>query len=158
MPSRAQVVEQFGERRLIATLKSTTDNENEADVVVSTAHKAKGREWNTVELLDDFLSSRSTKEGEHDKLDPAEVRLFYVAMTRGKEAVDISPTLLAQFDIAPGPRRTGGPDVTPSRAPLSSPNQAAKTSVPAQAQGDESDTSSWWLVVLFLAAAFYFFS
>lgn len=55
-------------------------SEAEADVVVSTAHKAKGREWDSVRIADDF------QEGE-DVSDP-EAMLAYVAITRAREVLD----------------------------------------------------------------------
>lgn len=55
-------------------------SEPEADVVVSTAHKAKGREWQSVRIADDF------KESE-DVSDP-EAMLAYVAVTRAREVLD----------------------------------------------------------------------
>jgi hypothetical protein len=56
-------------------------SEAEADVVVSTAHKAKGREWPTVRLADDFPD-------EHDPGVPEQTRLAYVAVTRAQHVLD----------------------------------------------------------------------
>lgn len=159
------LVEQFGERRLIATLKNTVDNEQEADVVVSTAHKAKGREWNTVELVDDFLISRSNENGEDD-YDPAELRLFYVAMTRCKEAVNISPSVLREFGIAQGPTRPGPVEVAPSRekievkaprgrSPAYNPPSSKLQSRP---RSTSSDGFNWWWLIVALAIAYFIFA
>jgi hypothetical protein len=57
--------------------------EDQADVVVSTAHKAKGREWATVHLATDF----DGREGQTG-LEPGEWRLLYVAATRAKLGLD----------------------------------------------------------------------
>ncbi|MCK1493792.1 ATP-binding domain-containing protein [Bradyrhizobium sp. 180] len=73
-------------------LNRTVDEER-SDLTISTAHKAKGREWSTVRLMDDFLRSQPGKPT--DGFDPAEVRLFYVALTRAKEAVEVPPTVLS---------------------------------------------------------------
>jgi hypothetical protein len=54
--------------------------EDAADVVLSTAHKAKGREWDRVQIADDFPAE---PKGE-------ELRLLYVAVTRARLALDIS--------------------------------------------------------------------
>jgi superfamily I DNA/RNA helicase len=59
-------------------------NEDTADVIVSTAHKAKGREWNRVRIAADFKAS--TEEGEDPA--PAEMMLLYVAVTRAKLVLD----------------------------------------------------------------------
>ena len=61
--------------------------EDTSDFIVSTAHKAKGREWKTVRLMDDFLKSKPMKETHETDLEKAEVRLFYVALTRAREAI-----------------------------------------------------------------------
>jgi hypothetical protein len=54
-------------------------NEGQADVIISTAHKAKGREWDTVLIAADF------KAPEADKLPgKPELMLAYVAVTRAK--------------------------------------------------------------------------
>jgi superfamily I DNA/RNA helicase len=57
-------------------------------VIVSTAHKAKGREWDSVRLASDFASACL---GKHPDA-PSEVRLFYVAMTRAKQPRFARPT------------------------------------------------------------------
>jgi len=73
-------------------LNRTVDEER-SHLTISTAHKAKGREWSTVRLMDDFLRSQPGKPTNGP--DPAEVRLFYVALTRAKEAVEVPPTVLS---------------------------------------------------------------
>ena len=50
--------------------------ELEADIILTTAHKAKGREWNRVILGDDF----SLKE-------ESEMNIYYVALTRAKHVL-----------------------------------------------------------------------
>lgn len=56
----------------------------DADVVFSTAHKAKGLEWNRVRLAGDF---------DYDLNDaaPETLRLLYVAITRAKGHIDLGP-------------------------------------------------------------------
>ena len=53
-----QLVQQNGEGKLWAAVNKAVANEHHADVILSTAHKAKGREWNAVRLADDFVSGR----------------------------------------------------------------------------------------------------
>jgi superfamily I DNA/RNA helicase len=96
--SFVNLVEQRGERQLMWALNRVVDEER-SDLIISTAHKAKGREWSTVRLMDDFLRSQPKKQMQ-DKLqhaghDPAEVRLFYVAMTRAKDAIDVPQSVLS---------------------------------------------------------------
>ncbi len=55
-----------------------------ADQIISTAHKAKGREWPTVALADDF------PDPEIRDISDEEMRLLYVAVTRAQNALDVS--------------------------------------------------------------------
>lgn len=86
------LVESRGERQLMWALNRVVD-EDKSDVIISTAHKAKGREWDNVRLMDDFLKSRprrppaSTQDNDADNA--AELRLLYVAVTRAKLAVEL---------------------------------------------------------------------
>jgi len=90
--SFVNLVETRGERQLMWALNRTVDEER-GDLVISTAHKAKGRESSTVRLTDDFMRSLPGKLT--DGPDPAEVRLFYVALTRAKDAIDVPQTVLS---------------------------------------------------------------
>jgi hypothetical protein len=70
--------------------------EANADVVVSTAHKAKGREWTSVRLASDFASCLD------EDATPADLRLYYVAVTRARTAldnVDVVTTAAARASI-----------------------------------------------------------
>ncbi len=69
--------------------------EQGADIVVSTAHKAKGREWASVRIGEDFTEPVDQEEtDEHGNplpgdIDDAEARLAYVAVTRARHQLDI---------------------------------------------------------------------
>lgn len=58
----------------------------QADYIISTAHKAKGLEWNSVQIDDDFYYDVTSQAV---KISPEELRLLYVACTRGKVNLDI---------------------------------------------------------------------
>ncbi|WOE30599.1 MULTISPECIES: 3'-5' exonuclease [unclassified Acinetobacter] len=59
---------------------------DQADYIISTAHKAKGLEWNRVHIEDDY----QFKLNQHDhKISPEELRLLYVACTRAKLSLNI---------------------------------------------------------------------
>jgi superfamily I DNA/RNA helicase len=75
------LVQRFGEARIMAALLNCS-TETQADLVISTAHKAKGREWNNVQLGPDF--PEQYKAGEEER------RLLYVAVTRAKITLDIT--------------------------------------------------------------------
>lgn len=76
-----KLVDEFTSEAILAWLEAMPA-ERDADLVVSTAHKSKGREWSTVKLASDFLP--------WNKMDDAERRLLYVAATRAKHQLDIS--------------------------------------------------------------------
>jgi len=57
--------------------------ESQADVVVSTAHKSKGREWNRVRIAEDFKAPEDNITPSH-----ADLCLMYVAVTRAKLVLD----------------------------------------------------------------------
>ena len=81
-----KLVDDHGTDVLSQAVNSLTDV-RDADYVISTAHKAKGLEWNTVQLDDDFYYDVTT----HGiKISPEELRLLYVACTRAKDNLDIS--------------------------------------------------------------------
>lgn len=68
------------------------DSEDRADLIVSTAHKAKGREWDSVRIGDDFQQEPDEETGVIS-LPRDEAMLAYVAVTRarkqlGAEALD----------------------------------------------------------------------
>lgn len=69
-------------------------SESNADIVVSTAHQAKGREWDIVKLADDFCGRG------HVKYNEEEGRLLYVAATRAKVILDISDCLAAHIHLS----------------------------------------------------------
>ncbi|MEI4480656.1 MULTISPECIES: UvrD-helicase domain-containing protein [unclassified Phyllobacterium] len=123
------LVESRGERQLMWALGKSVD-EDRSNITISTAHKAKGREWTTVRLMDDFMKSHSSKmtNGNENKQsqDPAELRLLYVALTRAKEAVEVPETLAGLLGLSSG--QTTAPRMrTAARAP-SKPKAQAKIS------------------------------
>ncbi|MFE4647696.1 UvrD-helicase domain-containing protein [Streptomyces sp. NPDC056707] len=62
--------------------------EHQAELVVSTAHKAKGREWPTVRIHSDFRAPKPDPTTGHVLLPREEGRLAYVAVTRAREVLD----------------------------------------------------------------------
>lgn len=74
------LVLKFGAETIVETMRSQPD-ERSADVVLSTTHKVKGRQWPSVQLAEDFPESIAS---------PVEdVRLLYVAVTRAQTALDV---------------------------------------------------------------------
>ncbi|HET9657586.1 MAG TPA: UvrD-helicase domain-containing protein, partial [Kineosporiaceae bacterium] len=59
------------------------------DVVVTTAHKSKGLEWDRVKIGPDFAGPKTDPEtGKTEMPSPEELRLAYVAVTRAKRELD----------------------------------------------------------------------
>ncbi|MEU2119465.1 AAA family ATPase [Streptomyces sp. NPDC016459] len=86
--------------------------EEHAQITVSTAHKAKGREWARVQVADDFPPPKDTDEQDSQgrpvpgPIDDSEARLAYVAVTRARTHLDIGG--LAWIDTHPAGTPTPG--------------------------------------------------
>ncbi|MGW6739319.1 UvrD-helicase domain-containing protein [Streptomyces sp. NPDC055025] len=88
------LIDQHGTDALLAAVDQLA-HEEQTDVTVSTAHKAKGREWPNVKIADDFTPPKDTDQ--HDDtgrpipgpIDDTEARLAYVAVTRARNCLDI---------------------------------------------------------------------
>lgn len=71
------------------------DHEDTADITVSTAHKAKGRQWGRVRIAADFTPPRDSEDKDDNgrpipgPVDEAEARLAYVAVTRARYQLDL---------------------------------------------------------------------
>lgn len=95
------LVEEYGVDLIIKALDKMPRSEVNSDLVVSTAHKAKGREWDRVQLAGDF-----TLPNGQVAPSPADVRLLYVACTRAKLVLDpygsevVAELLLGEQDQA----------------------------------------------------------
>ena len=67
------------------------EEEDEIDVIVTTAHKSKGLQWDNVRIFDDFWGPRKNKKGEEEMPSDEELRLAYVALTRAQKKLDPGP-------------------------------------------------------------------
>jgi superfamily I DNA/RNA helicase len=86
------LVDTHGTASILAAIAQLAP-EQHAEVTVSTAHKAKGRERNRVRIADDFTPPRDTRD-ESGKpapgpIDDTEARLAYVAVTRTRTLLDL---------------------------------------------------------------------
>lgn len=102
-----KLVDDYGTDRIVAALEGMP-SEDRADVVISTAHKSKGREWDTVRLSGDFPAEPESEEA---------WRLLYVACTRAKRALDVTACqavkdLLGAAQLSSG---SSEPDLAPVR-------------------------------------------
>jgi hypothetical protein len=78
---QVSLVDRFGAMEIVRALDAMPKTEDRATAVHSTAHKVKGCEWDSVALADDFPD-------EIEDCEPAELKLLYVAFTRGKLLID----------------------------------------------------------------------
>lgn len=99
-----RLVNEYSEQRLLSALDAVLLSENGCDIVLSTAHRSKGREWNFVYLDHDFekilttpLDSSPPTPTKH--IEPEDARLLYVAMTRAIHAVEIPEEVLKVLDL-----------------------------------------------------------
>jgi superfamily I DNA/RNA helicase len=89
------LVDQHGPDALICALSRLSD-EHGADLMISTAHRSKGREWDRVRIHDDYPQPK-----EDAPIPRADAMLAYVAVTRARRVLD--RTGLAWIDEHAGP-------------------------------------------------------
>lgn len=85
----------------IDLLRRVSGSEGGADLTVTTAHKSKGREWETISLEDDFLPGQRNKGAqttEKPVVAAEDVRLLYVAATRAVSSAAIPMRLTNMID------------------------------------------------------------
>ncbi len=84
-----QMVQTYGLGRLWHVLKNIASDVDESSVTISTAHKAKGREWDQVRLADDFVLAQKDENGKAIPIPEEEKRILYVAVTRAKYVLQL---------------------------------------------------------------------
>lgn len=85
-----KIVEAGHHFEVIGVLTSHRNVDN-PDIIMTTAHKSKGREWDNVVLCDDFPSAYNN-EGDYVGLEEMEENLLYVAVTRAKKWLMMNST------------------------------------------------------------------
>lgn len=78
-----RLIDNYGTHAILDVCRNSC-NPADADIIVSTAHKAKGLEWNRVKIHSDFKPPKS----EDGKVSVTEAMLIYVAVTRAKLSLD----------------------------------------------------------------------
>lgn len=87
------LIDRHGATTILNLVADLTD-ESSADLVISTVHKAKGREWDRVQVGDDFHEPTIDHERpavvrhEQAEVSRAEAMLAYVAVTRARHTLD----------------------------------------------------------------------
>ncbi len=88
------LVERFGDRvpDLLSTLHGQVVPQEQADVIVSTAHAFKGRQGVRVRIAGDFrpFATKESASSARATVDRAELHLAYVAVTRAQAVLDLT--------------------------------------------------------------------
>jgi F-box protein, helicase, 18 len=108
-----EIVKSYGNDipKIIKSIKEKhveNDQKEKADMIFSTVHKSKGLEYDSVQLVEDFLTEekleRYLKEFKEDEIMISklneEINLLYVAVTRTKNSIYI-PEKLMPIEFAP---------------------------------------------------------
>ncbi|MEU8828825.1 UvrD-helicase domain-containing protein [Streptomyces sp. NPDC048636] len=87
-----EIIDDYGVELVLDAVRRL-DSEDHAEVTISTAHKAKGREWPTVRIASDFEPAPNDAVGPDGQsgarcLSVPESRLAYVAVTRARQQLD----------------------------------------------------------------------
>lgn len=107
LATMVEIVKEYGDRipEIIKTIKEkhVGDEEKEkAQMIFSTIHRSKGMEYDSIQIVNDFLTEEKLKElvsGYNDKdLNKSrlseEINLLYVAVTRAKNSIHIPESLV----------------------------------------------------------------
>lgn len=81
-----RLIDDQGAKEALAAMDRLV-SEDTADVILSTAHKAKGREWDSVQIANDF-SKPAERDGVPGEIRRDEAMLAYVAVTRAMDRLD----------------------------------------------------------------------
>ncbi|WP_194838208.1 UvrD-helicase domain-containing protein [Nocardia sp. XZ_19_369] len=82
------LIDEHGVEAILQTVDRLVPDDPAAEVVVSTAHKSKGREWDTVAIAEDYREPAPDDDGSPGQIPPADAMLAYVAVTRAKQRLD----------------------------------------------------------------------
>lgn len=83
------IMERYGPDQVIDAMRNLVDERN-AEIVVSTGHKAKGRQWPRVLIANDF-AQKADDENEAAPPDAETAMLAYVAVSRAELVLDRGP-------------------------------------------------------------------
>ncbi|MEV4094337.1 UvrD-helicase domain-containing protein [Streptosporangium saharense] len=83
------LVDTYGPEEILQAV-SHLSAEEKAQVTVSTVHKAKGREWDSVRIGEGFSAPPVDDDGLQRELSSGEARLIYVAVSRARHLLDPS--------------------------------------------------------------------
>lgn len=109
-----KLIDQYGTDAIIEAVEQLVP-EDRAAVTVSTAHRSKGREWDTVRIADDFRAPTPDDNGRLT-VNTGEAMLAYVAVTRARLRLDRGPLEYVD-DLLGGHRAPAPAPIRPEPAP-----------------------------------------
>jgi superfamily I DNA/RNA helicase len=80
------LIDKYGVEEVITIASRTVEEKDGPDLVVSTAHKAKGREWTSVTIASDFREPED--ENMESDINKSDAMLAYVSVTRAQHKLD----------------------------------------------------------------------
>jgi hypothetical protein len=80
------LIDKYGVEEVITIASRTIEEKDGPDLVVSTAHKAKGREWTSVRIASDFREPED--ESMESDVNKSDAMLAYVSVTRAQHKLD----------------------------------------------------------------------
>lgn len=109
LSSRIKIVEDYRYElpKLIDSIQSkAVEKPSDADCLFTTVHKAKGLEFKKVKLHDDFINLTTDDHIRNpDFVEPEEVNVLYVAVTRAKHILELNEDLETFRKLIPKPQR-----------------------------------------------------
>lgn len=85
------LVETYGTDQILSLQRRLCTKEVDAEVTISTGHKAKGREWDKVLIAQDFAPRESDDDSAEPLFTRAAAMLAYVAVTRARKELCLGP-------------------------------------------------------------------
>jgi hypothetical protein len=83
-----KLLDDYGVEKVLNIASTTVSKEQYADVITSTAHKSKGKQYESVQIASDFSPPEDATDGDDPTYSAAEHRLAYVAVTRAQNRLD----------------------------------------------------------------------
>lgn len=100
LTSLVKLLDLWPAQELLAALNSVHKvAAGEADVTISTVHKAKGLEFQSVRMVDDFAFPLSDQGKSKIPFSDEEARIFYVALTRAQYELDVTQCRAAPLNM-----------------------------------------------------------
>lgn len=100
-----RIISTYGVHELKKILSGLTPLESDANLILTTAHKSKGKEWRHVEVCDDFVTQGrldmfAQRSYSFSNSTVEEITLLYVALTRAENSLLIPEPILEALKVS----------------------------------------------------------